>query len=904
LKIRIFALAKELGIDSKELIEACNNAGLSVKASPLASISPDERDLVLSHLRSADKPSSATAPEEPRREAVAERKVRQIKTLGPLGGSIRELRGRTAEAADEEEAVEEAPEAPGVADETQELQEVAAETEAGPTDDDGASGDEAPGDATASPEPEAPRVAPISKSDYVAPTGLSGVREMRPRGSVRDVDSKARRDRAKKSPTLPSVATPTFKGPAAAPKTEAPAQKPEMRLTAEFLKQSPLSGILKKHKEETKRPRDAEEEDDRPKRGSGMGLEGAREERRKRRQRTRVAEDDESRAFHKAGKRHRRSGPVDLKSSASVTVPITVRDFSEALGRPARDIIAILFRRGETIRITDTLDEEAALEVALELGVDLTIARPETIEDTLRARLEVPDEDTGVELLPRPPVITILGHVDHGKTTLIDRLRSSNVVAGEAGGITQHIAAYQVDHNGQKLTFVDTPGHAAFGEMRARGANVTDIVVLVVAADDGVMPQTVECISHAKAAGVPIVVAMNKIDLPGADEQKVLTGLSHHEVLPVEWGGDTEVVRISALKGTGVDDLLETLLLTAELSEFKAPAAMPAEGVCLEAFRDEGLGPVAWLVVRRGTLRVGDVVACGAAHGRVRAMYADNGEELASAPPSTPIKVAGFDVVPDAGDRFFVMADLESAREVALWHEEQGKLDRLSGLGGPRTLEEFFADRDGGVRVLPLILKADTPGSIEALRGELDKFEHPEVRLKILHDGVGGVNESDVTLAASSGAIIIAFHVVAEERARSLADHEGVEIRRYNIIYKMTDDIRQALEGLLRPEEIEIATGRAIVLQTFSISRLGTIAGCRVLNGTIERSDRVHVIRDQTVLNDYAIASLKREKEDVREVRDGLECGIRLEGFNDVKEGDLLESFRIEQRKRTLDEST
>jgi translation initiation factor IF-2 len=344
------------------------------------------------------------------------------------------------------------------------------------------------------------------------------------------------------------------------------------------------------------------------------------------------------------------------------------------------------------------------------------------------------------------------------------------------------------------------------------------------------------------------------------------------------------------------------VLFTAEDKQFSAPAELPAEGVCLEAFRDEGLGPVAWIIVSRGTLRVGDIVACGSAYGRVRSMFNDRNVELSEAPPSTPVRVSGLDVVPDAGDQFVVTDTLEEAREIADWFQERGRAELLALRGGPKTLEQFFADRDGSVRVLPLIVKADTPGSIEALRSELSKFEHPEVRINILHTGVGGVNESDVTLAASSGAIIIAFHVVPEDRAQLLAAKERVEIRRYNIIYNVTDDMKQALEGLLKPERIEVSTGRALVLRTFPISRVGTVAGCRVLNGTIERSNRVHLIRDQTVLNDYPIASLKREKDDVREVRDGLECGIRLEGFNDVKEGDLLEAFRIEERKRTLED--
>ena len=438
--------------------------------------------------------------------------------------------------------------------------------------------------------------------------------------------------------------------------------------------------------------------------------------------------------------------------------------------------------------------------------------------------------------------------------------------------------------------------------MRARGANVTDIVVLVVAANDGVMPQTVECISHAKAAGVPIVVAMNKVDLPDRNEQRVLTDLSSHNVLASEWGGDVEVVRTSGLTGQGLSELLDTLLLTAELHDFRANANRPASGACLESFRDEGRGPVAWLIVRKGTLRVGDVILCGAAHGRIRAMYNESNQEVQEAPPSTPVKVAGLDIVPSAGDQFLVLDDLEAARAAAVERHQKGRHAVLANMGGRRTMEDILnAARDGQIQDLTVILKADTPGSLEALRSELNKFEHPEVRVKLLHEGVGGVNESDVYLAAASNAVIFAFHVIAEDRAQLLAQQESVEIRRYNIIYEVMDEIKRILEGMLRPEQKEVATGRAIVLRTFSITRFGTIAGCRVLNGTIERNSKVHLIRDQKVLNTYGIASLKREKDDTKEVREGMECGIRLEHFNDIKEGDLLEAYKIEEVKRTLE---
>ena len=599
-------------------------------------------------------------------------------------------------------------------------------------------------------------------------------------------------------------------------------------------------------------------------------------------------------------RRKKRSATIDLKTSAQIEFPITVRNLSEAIGRPAKSIMSYFFQDGRMVTINDELNEEDALEVAMELGVDLEIKRGRDIEAELLASLDHDDDEDSLEW--RPPIITVLGHVDHGKTTLVDNLRNASVAAGEAGGITQHIAAYQIENEGQHLTFVDTPGHAAFGEMRARGANVTDIIVLVIAADDGVMPQTEECISHAKSAGVPIVIALNKMDLPEVDDQKVLQQLAQHELLPSEWGGEYEVVRTSGETGMGLDNLVETLQLTAELLEFKANPDREAVGVCLESFRDEGRGVIAWMIVQKGTLKVGDDVLCGTSYGRIRAMYDDKGNEVREAGPSTPVKVAGLNEVPTAGVHFFVMKDVEEARQVGETRQHEGREQVLSRRGQPRTLEDILnSAREGeGVQELPLIIKADTPGSLEAIRGELGKFEHPEVKVSIIHEGVGGVNESDVYLASAAEAIIVAFHVIAEDRAEQLAEKEAVDIRRYNIIYEVTEQIRQSLEGLLRPEKVEVATGRAIVLRTFAISRFGTIAGCRVINGTISRDNRVHVIRDNTVLNDYRIGSLKREKDDAKDVREGMECGIRLDGFNDVKDGDLLEAFRIDEIQRTL----
>ncbi len=926
LKIRIFALAKELDYDSKELINHCNDAGIPVKSSPLASISPDERDRLFAYLETL-KSKTAT----PAKTSEPAAPVPSIPAELLTGGKVRAIQAKVAKTVSSSEA----PAETGTVS-TEETRDtlLAAETAGSPEEFESVAppqdahgevavapdiqpqappeGDEA--DQLAQDEAAEPTTAPTpSKSPGMQRPGteelglISGlgsrIRDMKPRASV--LDSGTRKPKPKPRPSLPTLAIPP-KFKAEAPvrkKDEAPAQKPDVKLTADILdSNSPLAAHIKKHSEEKsgrdKVPQELDAEE-RPRRGRLGGVVEQREQRRQQRKKTRLVEEEEAEqeAMRIRRLRQGRNRSVQYKSSAVIELPITVRSLSEAMGRPAKDLMTLLFKQGIMAKINDTLMEETALEMAMELGVDLQIKREDDAEELLVERLKLDVDES--QLQPRPPIVTILGHVDHGKTTLVDTLRSSHVVEGEAGGITQHIAAYQVEKNGHKITFVDTPGHAAFGEMRARGANVTDIIVLVVAANDGVMPQTVECISHAKAAGVPLIVAMNKIDLPDINEQRVLQELAAQNVLVTEWGGDVELVKTSGLKGIGIDNLLETILLTAELQEYKAAPDIPAHGVCLEAFRDEGRGPLAWMIVQQGTLRVGDIVLCGPTYGRIRAMFTDNDTEITEAPPSTPVKVAGLSTVPDAGDHFFVMSDVEAARNIAEERLHEGRTELLAQRGGPKTLEQILGG--SGPKMLPLIIKADTPGSIEALRGELEKLDHSEVRVEILHTGVGGVNESDVSLAAASGAIIIAFHVIPEDRAELLAQNEGVNIRRYNIIYEVSKEIKLALEGLLAPEKVEISTGRAIVLQTFSISRTGTIAGCRVLNGTIDRNDRIHVIRDQTIINNYSIGSLRREKDDVKSVREGMECGIRLDGFNDIKEGDLLEAYRVEQQQRTLD---
>jgi translation initiation factor IF-2 len=931
LKIRIFTLAKELNMENKLLIGYCQKLGMQVKDSALASISEEERDKVLAFIKQGSGEAAAkTETLAPTREPVKPVVVGKVPTIrAPLarGPLAREMRRESepAEAAPAESAPVVTPARPGEPEPpARDVRPAAAKAalgespaDAGSETDDGSSGTDSDGPA-----------APFRREDYLPASGTVRSMSMAPRGNMTQIAPGAqRRPKSRPTPQLPKLAepppSPKASGGAKPVSAEAPAQKPEMRLSRDMLEGKPLHEHIRQHAEEKKRKLTGDdfteeytEEVKRPgakgaggRMVGGAGLLSERKQRQAKRSRGGVLTEDEEldaaaserlRQHRIRSRRHATVAPT--VTSAEIEVPISVRALSEAMGRKANELLKITAGRGQLLNINSMLDEEMAMDLALECGIDVQIRRERDIEQEL-TDATVAAQSAAEGRVPRPPIVTILGHVDHGKTTLLDKIRSTNVAAGEIGGITQHIAAYQVEHNGKKLTFLDTPGHAAFGEMRARGANVTDIAVLVVAANDGVMPQTVEALNHARAAGVPIVVALNKIDLPDRNEQRVLQDLAQRELLVAEYGGDTELVRTSGLTGKGIDDLLETLLTVAELHELTADPSRVASGVCLEAFRDEGRGAVAWLIVQDGTLRKGDAILCGAAFGRIRSMYDDKDREIEEAGPSTPIKVAGLDVVPGAGDTFFVLEDIEEARRVAAMRRERGREQQLAQRGKVRSLQDILSAAEAGtgeVHELPVIVKADTPGSLEALKGEITKFQHPEVRVNILHQGVGGVNESDVYLASASGAIIVAFHVVAEDRAEQLANREGVEIRPYGIIYEITDDIKKALEGLLPPEKVETPTGRAMVLQTFDISRFGRIAGCRVLNGVVERSSRIRIVRDQRILNEYNILSLKRGKDDAREVREGLECGIRLDGFDDIKEGDIFQAFKVEEIKRTL----
>ncbi len=574
----------------------------------------------------------------------------------------------------------------------------------------------------------------------------------------------------------------------------------------------------------------------------------------------------------------------------------TARDLGPKLNRSAGDVIRFLLLQGEMVTATQSLSDDMIELFAAELGADVRLVDPgEEAEAELLARyFEEEDEEEEEDLRPRPPVITVMGHVDHGKTLLLDRIRQTDVVAGEAGGITQHIGAYQVNWNDHLLTFIDTPGHEAFTAMRARGARVTDIVVLVVAADDGVMPQTVEAIDHAKAADVPILVAVNKIDRPDADPSRVLQQVADRGLVPEQWGGDTITVEVSALQGTGIDDLLEHLILMAEVEEYRASPEGRARGVVLEANLETGRGPVATVIVQRGTLRVGDAVVAGSAWGKVKALIDDRGDHVKEAPPSMPVQVLGLSEPPQAGDEFRTAIDLSTARTLA---EARAQRFRLSGhLPAPSAtgarLEDLFEQiQRGETATLNIVLKADVQGSLEAATESLRKLEREDVKLSFVRRGVGGITENDVTLAKASTATIIGFNVRPDRRAREMAEEANVEIRTYEVIYKLLEDIEAAMLGMLAPTFEEVVTGDAEVRQIFRIPRVGSIAGCYVQNGVIRRGSKVRFLREGVIIWRGTINSLKRFKEDAREVQAGFECGIGLSDFQDLKEGDIIETF-------------
>lgn len=952
---RIYALAKELQIDSKELVDICTRIGILNKGSALASLEDDEVARISKYISGGP----AAAPEKP------------APPIGPIRAPIVE---RSAPA----EIVIPTPPPASTPAPTQPTKAAPADAPA-PTPVAAPEPKVAPpAPITAAPDPLAPVRTPVTVSrssptprtdepqrpsrDDFASSGTR-VRSLDARRTNSSTAPKADGSAAEKRPQqrrepvinlakLPKGSQPTI----APPKSNEPApQRPEIRLTRDAIAgvkqgmKAPLEALQQHEKEKEKekeatankakgRPgtaapaapaqgglskfkaeadkakgkhRGTDEDEDALARKKGVGIAAARDERKRRGNRRAVETGDDDgrrRRDYKTLVHRGTNTAAPRKEKAVLELPCTVRSFLEASGLPAGKVLGTLMQMGKGLTINASLDTESAEALALELGVELEFRQPASLESELIDGMEN-EVDAAESLEYRPPIVTFLGHVDHGKTSLLDYLIGTRIVTGEAGGITQHIRAYQVEKDGKKISFVDTPGHEAFTEMRARGANVTDIAILVIAAEDGIMPQTEEAISHAKAAGVPIVVALNKIDLPGADVNRVLTQMTEHGLTPSEWGGDVEVVRTSAITGQGMDELLETLLTVAELNDYKANPNRPAIGVCLEAGQAADKGVIAKVIVQNGTLKVGDIVLCGTSYGRVKALYdtLQTNKQMQSAGPSVPVNITGLDFAPAAGDRFYVLSDIIEARTLAESRSDISRAQSLSGTS-PKVSFETFQDllqsgklgKTDDVAELNIIIRADARGSLEAIEKELGKLQHPEVKINILQKSVGGITLADVTLAHASNAVVVGFNVIPDEAARNLADARHVEIRRYDIIYKLAEDIKAIVEGRLRPEERIMELGRALVKTVFTITRVGTVAGCYVAQGTIERGCRIRVNRDGRTIGDYALDSLKRHKDDVKEVPRGMECGIRLSGFNDLKQDDVLEAYKVEEFARTL----
>lgn len=989
--VRIYSLAKDLGIDSKELVDMCARIGIQGKGSALASLEDDEIAKIKSHLaeRSAPATEATKEPPKPVREPIREAPIREIGKPVTAKREIGAIR-KPSKTADEK------PSQPTQETVVAQEPDVVSESEIVETQVEETPGAKSPAirvGRAGQPSQESQlekgveEVKPVVEVREESPAAVRSEAPIRVRESRIDEPSRssspmnvpgkvrvigrtkpaevakpngtgetAKVARKTREPVINLAKIPKSGNPAPVARAQEPAAlKPIVKLTPEVLKgvqqqniqdkaaasgaaaksgtgsgratapsQTQHAGLTEfKQAAENKlnqKHRKPAEEAEEPVRKKGLAsLEASRAERSKLRVPNRIqstkdlagVEEEEDR--RSGAHRHKKKQQVDTsrKEKVALAMPCTVRSFSEAAGVPAARVLRSLMMMGSMTNINATLSQEQAELLAVDLGVDLEFKQAETLETSIIAKLD-DFVDNPEDLITRPPIVTFLGHVDHGKTSLLDFLIGTKIVTGEAGGITQHIRAYQVKKDGRAVSFVDTPGHEAFTEMRARGANVTDIAILVVAADDGIMPQTEEAISHAKAAGVPIVVAANKCDLPGADINRVMTQMTEHGLTPSAWGGDVEVVPTSAITGEGMDTLLETVLTVAELHDYKANPKRAAMGVCLESEQSADRGVIAKVMVQTGTLRVGDIVLCGTTFGRVKAIYdtLKRNKQATEAGPSMPVNITGLDRAPEAGEKFYVIDDIAQARQLAAAREQEARAASLSG-SSPKVSFEAFQEllQTGklGVKeekvVLNLIIRADARGSLEAIEKELSKLDHPEVDIRILQKAVGGITVADVTLASASQGVIVGFNVIPDEAARSIADAKNVEIRRYEIIYNLAQDIRALVEGRLKPEEKVVELGRAFVKAVFSVSRVGTIAGCFVAQGTIERGCRIRVHREGRKIGDYQLETLRRVKDDVKEVNRGMECGIKLAGFNDVKVDDVLEAYRIEQVARTLDNS-
>jgi translation initiation factor IF-2 len=971
-KLRVYALARELNMESKDLLDMCRQAGMDVK-NQLSSLDPEQQDAIVLLVKKGSKGAAVSgAP-----AAVAplptdlSNKVRNLAPVRRAPTAQPEIPSAPT-AQDLPSPVIPAPSAPQV-EPPPGLAPVAAQAAPGSVAElprqaepprvvetvvaspDLAAGGRSPAGKPAQvPPPVAAAGTVVGKVPDVAASKVLSL----PAGKVPSL-GQARPPEAAPRPTRPDVGSGTAPRPrqprqirpnivgrpglAQMPqlkkqmlpkkpeeKTQQPVQKPIAPLPAALQGKSNLSpqdlrdaakliGVTP-----IVPPPDIEDDDEQKGKQRPGGVPGRdqrhlkRSERQKQRKERAEADirsgkivaladdDDQPRKSRpeKLIKKMKQPGTRPRVGNVPIEMPITVRTLSAAVGKPVGDLLFRLRDQGgaATLNINSVVDPDVAEIIAHDVGCTLDIKKPLDAEEQLLADVSRPDQPE--DLAPRPPIVTIMGHVDHGKTTLLDKIRNSNVAAEEAGGITQVIRAWRVEHKGKWITFLDTPGHEAFTKMRARGANVTDIAVIVVAADDGVMPQTEEAVSHAKAAGVSMVVAINKVDLPNANLNKTRQQLYNLGLLPDNMGGDTPFVETSAAKGTGIDELLENILLVAELKELKANADKPARGSCLEAMLSEGEGVFATLLIRDGTLHKGEVIVCGSGYGRVRAMYDDRGKPIGEAGPSTPVRITGLDEVPNADDPFIAVPDLAVAREIA--EQRRAKRQEAPSQRPAVTLEKLS---EAKIPELKVILKADFRGSIEAIKKELEKLAHNEVRVNLLHAAIGGITESDVTLALTSpeDTIIVGFNVVPDDRARALAEERGVQIREYDIIYNLTNEIRQALEGKLKPHEQVVHLGRAVVRKVFKIGRVGTVAGCHVTQGVIERSAKIRLIRQGVVIypptdRTASLDSLKRFKDDVRDVREGFECGLKVAGYDDLKVDDVIEAYRVEQVQRTLDQ--
>ncbi len=946
-KIRVHELAKELGMTNAETVDLCNKLGVPIKghSSSLQEAYADmvrrraERDGLVRDEQPPE-PEKPAKKKRPAKKAAAKKQAAEPKPAAePTTESVTDTTttDTTPSAATDEMAPEtteqaepatpvadEVPAAPGVSPSSTEAVAPAAEPESPSPEPAPEPVVETPPVPTPAPEPErAPEPEPVASAgpaaEPIASPGpeariISSGRPDAPPAPERAAPPAARTAPAKKAPPQPPRTSsgkpipPPPGRPVSSSGKPIPPPPGSARPSAPGGRPSP-GGRSCGYAGRTGGPGGG-----RPFGGPGGGGPGGgpgrpgggrpsgqrrpprRSKRRRRRDRDELQPTEQS---YTAADAPVPEGTVVVERGASA------QEFGPKLNRTAGDVIKFLLSHGEMVTLTMPLSDDHMELYALELGADVLLVDPgQQQEIELQAMFDDSDDDDESALQQRPPVITVMGHVDHGKTTVLDRIRSANVVDGEAGGITQHIGAYQVDRNGKMLTFIDTPGHAAFTQMRARGAQATDIVVLVVAADDGVMPQTIEAINHARAADVPIVVAVNKIDKDNADPQRVLTELAEQELVPEAWGGDTIVVEMSALEGLGIDDLLDQLNVVAELEELEANPTGRAKGIVLEANLDKGRGPVATILVDKGELKRGDPIVAGPAWGRVRAMINDRGEQVDLAGPSTPVEVLGLATMPEAGDEFRSAPDEKTARTVGEAREHHRKIRDQRGDARVKSgvkLEDIFEQiQTGESATLNLILKADVQGSLEAVTESLRKLETDDVDLTFVHRAVGGISENDITLAATTNSTILGFNVRPDRKAREAAEREQVEIRTYEIIYKLLEDIEQAMVGMLAPEFEEVVTGDAEVREIFRVPRIGAIAGCYVQNGVITRGSKVRFLRDGTIIWKGSITSLKRFKDDVTEVRAGFECGIGLSDFQDLKPGDVIETYQEQQIERTL----